>query len=90
MKIAKVVGIPTSTIMTKESIGITLKLVLPLNPINMRSEGESIVCKDTIGTSVGDIVLLSNTKREAIDHQIIGLLNSLDIEGEEVYKGLRQ
>ncbi len=88
MKICKVVGTPTSTIQAKGLEGSKYLLVLPLNPMNMRPDGTSMVCEDRIGASLGNVVLVSQSvgKSPMIDATIIGILDTLDIHGEMIYE----
>jgi microcompartment protein CcmK/EutM len=94
MLIAKVVGTTVSTIKDEKLIG---RKLLVLRPTDERGNptGKPYVAIDTVDAGVGDLVLTASgssarqttiTKDTPVDAVIMAMIDSLDVDGEMVYR----
>lgn len=90
MLIARVVGSAVSTIKDLRLTGLKLLLVCETNPYG-EQVGDPFVATDTVGAGEGELVLVvtgsaarqtEKTTGCATDAAIIGVLDSLELEGE--------
>jgi len=100
MFVAKVTGSVVSTQKVREMVGQKLMVVEPFRlDAESRSElvttGRTFIAVDTIGSGVGDFVLITQgssarlteeTKNMPIDAVIIGIVDSVHVENNCVYK----
>jgi microcompartment protein CcmK/EutM len=94
MLIAKVVGTTVSTIKDEKLTGCKL---LVLRPTDQRGNpiGKPYVAIDTVDAGVGDLVLTASgssarqttiTKDTPVDAVIMAMIDSLEVDGEMVYR----
>ncbi|NIL99188.1 MAG: ethanolamine utilization protein EutN [Planctomycetales bacterium] len=100
MFVAKVTGAVVSTQKTKAMVGHKLMIVEPYRldqetRQNMKPVGRTFVAVDTIGAGEGEYVLITQgssarltpeTKELPIDAVIIGIVDSVHVDSQCVYK----
>jgi ethanolamine utilization protein EutN len=97
MFLAKVIGHVVATQKTPEFQGMKLLFIQPY--INrdqvLVSSGSSIVAVDSVGSGVGELVLFtqggsarltSTTKGAPVDAVIVGIVDSVEVDGKNVQK----
>ena len=93
MLIARVVGSAVSTIKDMKLTGLKLLIVRETSP-NNEITGEPFVAADTVGAGEGELVLVATgsaarqtlkTDCAAVDAAIVGVLDSLEVNGETVF-----
>jgi ethanolamine utilization protein EutN len=97
MFLAKVIGNVVATQKSPEFQGMKLLLLQPY--INRESElvasGSSIVAVDSVGAGLGECVLFTqgssarlthNTKAAPVDAVIVGIVDSVEVDGQTVAK----
>lgn len=91
MIIAKVVGSVVSTSKAEKLQGKKLLVVQPLDMITIENDGKPLVSIDTIGSGVGEIVMVVGgssarqtliTEGTPVDSAIIGIIDHIEIEGK--------
>ena len=94
MQIARVIGSAVSTIKDNKLTGLKLLIVQRASPSNV-VYGEPFIAADTVGAGEGELVILvegsssrqtSKTLDTAVDAVIIGILDSLEVGGEVVFR----
>jgi microcompartment protein CcmK/EutM len=94
MLIAKVIGTTVSTIKDEKLTG---RKLLVLRPTDERGNptGKPYVAIDTVDAGIGDLVLTASgssarqttiTKDTPVDAVIMAMIDSLEVEGEMVYR----
>ena len=100
MFIAKVTGSVVATQKVDSMVGHKLLVVEPyrVDPDDrsrLKSTGRTFVTADTLGAGVGEYVLLTQgssarltpeTEKLPIDAVVIGLIDTVDVEGKVVFK----
>lgn len=93
MLIARVVGSAVSTIKDPKFTGLKLLIVRKTSPQN-EIVGEPFIAADTVGAGEGELVLVSvgsaarytqKTYEAAVDAAIVGVIDSLEENGETVF-----
>ncbi len=101
MFLAKVTGSVVSTQKVQQMVGQKLLVVEPLrvdekNKKSLRGTGRTFICVDTVGAGEGETVLIvqgssarftEDTKTLPIDAAIIGIVDSVNSNGNTVFKG---
>jgi microcompartment protein CcmK/EutM len=99
MILAKVVGTVVSTRKEPKIEGIKFLLLEKINPSNMRGKGDYLVAMDSVGAGLGEVVffvagsssrMTDTTEGKPSDATIISIVDSIDINGEYVYRKDRQ
>ncbi len=94
MLIARVVGSAVSTIKEETLRGLKLLVVREATPAN-ELRGEPFVAADTVGAGEGELVLVvigsaarqtDKTRDYPVDAAIIGILDSLEVEGDVPFR----
>ncbi len=94
MEIARVIGSAVSTIKDAKLTGAKLLIVQRATP-NNTLYGEPFIVVDTVGAGEGELVILvegssarytSKTFDSSVDAVIIGILDSLEVDGELVFR----
>lgn len=94
MLIARVVGSAVSTIKEETLRGLKLLIVREATPGD-ELRGEPFVAADTVGAGEGELVLVvlgsaarqtDKTRDFPVDAAIIGILDSLEVEGDVPYR----
>ncbi len=94
MLIARVVGSAVSTIKEEPLRGLKLLVVREATPAN-ELRGEPFVAADTVGAGEGELVLVvmgsaarqtDKTRDYPVDAAIIGILDSLEVEGDVPFR----
>jgi ethanolamine utilization protein EutN len=95
MIVGKVVGNIVCTQKDKSLNGQKMLIVQPVNLKTLKEEGAALVALDATGAGQGELVLVvggssarlaSNYEKIAVDQAIIGILDSIDIQGESIYR----
>ncbi len=95
MILAKVVGTVVSTRKEPKIEGIKFLLLEKINPSNMHGKGDYLVAMDSVGAGLGEVVffvagsssrMTSTTEGKPSDATIISIVDSIDINGEYVYR----
>ena len=95
MILAKVVGTVVSTRKEPKIEGIKFLLLEKIYPSNMQGKKDYLVAMDSVGAGLGEIVfyvagsssrMTDTTEGKPSDATIISIVDSIDIEGEYVYK----
>jgi len=88
MRMAKVIGMVTSTIKVKEIKGVSLLVIQPVNG-KYKEIGTPIVAADNYGAGVGEFVFYSKSKEGAmnlpiptacVDAGIVGIIDSVYVK----------
>ena len=88
MRMAKVIGMVTSTVKVKEIKGVSLLVIQPVNG-QYKEVGSAIVAADNYGAGVGEFVFYSKSKEGAmnlpiptacVDAGIVGIIDSVYIK----------
>ncbi len=94
MQIARVIGSAVSTVKDAKLTGLKLLVVQKATPDN-QVFGEPFIAADTVGAGSGELVMLVEgssarqtlrTDESAVDAVIIGILDSLEVEGSVVFR----
>jgi len=97
MFIAKVIGNVVSTQKIAKLRGMKLLLIQPYigREGKLQISGSSVVAVDSVGAGIGECVLLTQgssarltptTKDAPVDAVIVGIVDSVEVEGKEVEK----
>ena len=95
MILAKVVGTVVSTRKEPKIEGIKFLLLEKINPTNMQGKGDYLVAMDSVGAGLEEVVffvagsssrMTDTTEGKPSDETIISIVDSIDINGEYVYK----
>ena len=95
MILARVVGTVVSTRKEPKIEGIKFLLLEKINPTNMLGKGDYLVAMDSVGAGLGEVVffvagsssrMTTTTEGKPSDATIISIVDSIDINGEYVYK----
>jgi len=95
MILARVVGTVVSTRKEPKIEGIKFLLLEKINPSNMQGKGDYLVAMDSVGAGLGEVVLFvagsssrmtATTEGKPSDATIISIVDSIDINGEYVYR----
>lgn len=95
MIVAKVIGTLVSTNKTEKLNGLKLLIVVPISISNQMEKGDPIVAIDTVGSGEGEIVmcvsgssarLTAITEGKPVDFVTIGIIDSMEINGEVVFQ----
>jgi ethanolamine utilization protein EutN len=94
MQIARVIGSAVSTVKDPKLTGLKLLVVQKASPDN-QVYGDAFIAADTVGAGEGELVMLvegsssrytGKTLDIAIDAVIIGILDSLEVDGDTVFR----
>jgi microcompartment protein CcmK/EutM len=94
MFIGKIVGTVVSTIKDPKVVELKLQVVAELDEAG-QPRGKYVVAADTVGAGHGDLVLFAQgssarqtvlTDGRPIDAAIMAVIDSWDVEGEQVYR----
>ena len=95
MILAKVVGTVVSTMKEPKIEGIKFLLLEKIDPSNMQGMSDYIVAMDSVGAGLGEVVfyvagsssrMTTTTEGKPSDATIVSIVDSIDINGEYVYK----
>lgn len=95
MMLAKVIGTVVCTQKTPSLNGVTLQLVQPLSALGIREDGKPLVAVDAIGAGRHEVVLLASgssarqtdvTLNTPCDAVIMAIVDSVEVDGEEVFR----
>ena len=95
MILAKVVGTVVSTRKEPKIEGIKFLLLEKINPSNLQGKGDYLVAMDSVGAGLGEVVffvagsssrMTTTTEGKPSDATIISIVDSIDINGEYVYR----
>lgn len=95
MKIARVIGTTVSTIKNERLKGRKLLIVQQSDATGMKKVADPFVAVDLVDAGQGDLVLMGEgssarqtfmTKDCPVDAVIIGVLDSLHVDGKETYQ----
>lgn len=90
MIICKVVGSIVSTTKAEKLKGKKLMIVQPLDLKSIEEDGKPLVAIDTVGSGVGEVVLLVSgssarqteiTNGVPVDAAIVGIVDQIEIQG---------
>ncbi|NLG98730.1 MAG: EutN/CcmL family microcompartment protein [Chloroflexi bacterium] len=93
MLVARVVGSAVSTVKDPRLTGLKLLIVQEVTPSNQLA-GPPFIAADAVGAGIGEVVLVAtgsaarqteHTDCRAVDAAIVGVLDSLDMNGETVF-----
>ncbi|MBM7618787.1 EutN/CcmL family microcompartment protein [Bacillus haimaensis] len=95
MIIAKVTGSIVSTTKAEKLKGKKLLIITPLDMKTIEEDGKPIVAIDTVGSGVGEVVLVVSgssarqteiTNGVPVDAAIVGVVDQIEIEGSLTFK----
>lgn len=95
MIVAKIVGNVISTNKADKLTGKKMLVVQPLDMVTLEPDGKPLVSIDTVGSGVGEVVMVVGgssarqtevTKDTPVDSAIVGVIDSIEIEGKETFK----
>jgi ethanolamine utilization protein EutN len=95
MYLAKVVGNVVSTTKNEKLTGLKLLLVQQLDITTMKQSGAPVIIADTVGAGEGEVVLVvsggsarltDETTGRPVDGSIIGIIDTLKIDGGIVFE----
>jgi ethanolamine utilization protein EutN len=100
MFLAKVTGSVVSTQKAEAMIGQRLHVVEPLrvdekDKKSLKGTGRTFICVDTVGSGEGETVLIvqgssarftEETKKLPVDAAIVGIVDSVQVQGSTVFK----
>lgn len=95
MIIAKVTGSIVSTTKAEKLKGKKLLIITPLDMKTIEEDGNPIVAIDTVGSGVGEVVLVVSgssarqteiTNGVPVDAAIVGVVDQIEIEGSLTFK----
>lgn len=95
MIVAKIVGNVVSTNKADRLTGKKMLVVQPVDMLTLEPDGKPIVSIDTVGSGIGEIVMVVGgssarqtevTKDTPVDSSIVGIIDSIEIEGKETFK----
>ncbi len=94
MKLAKVIGTVVATVKDSSLVGCKIMMIQPLTD-EMKASGDAIAAIDTVRAGPDDLVYWV-TGREAalplpdpfapVDATIVGIVDSVDIEGKGIFE----
>lgn len=85
MILGKVIGTVIATKKDEKLVGYKIMIVQPIDE-NKAAQGNSLICVDTVGAGIGEIVIVSsgtaarlscNSKETPIDASIIGIVDDI-------------
>jgi len=91
----KVVGTVVCTRKDDKLVGSKLQVVQPISLVDQSPDGKPLVAIDTVGAGEGEIVLVvsgssarqtSKTQNTPVDAVIMGIVDSIEMEGRVVYR----
>ena len=95
MQVAKVVGTVVSTNKSEKLGGLKLLLVQPMDIETMSKKGAMIVAIDTVGSGVGEVVMLvagsssrqtSVTDGKPVDLSIVAIIDHIDLGDNRIFE----
>jgi len=95
MQIAKVVGTVVSTNKSERLSGLKLLLVQPVDIGSMKEKGGMIVAIDTVGSGVGEVVMLvagsssrqtTSTDGKPVDLSIVAIIDHIDLGSKRIFE----
>ena len=93
MVIGKIVGSVVSTQKDEKLEGLTFYVVKELD-LSMKYTGKSVIAVDAVGAGLDEVVLYASgssarqtvyTDGKPVDATIMGIIDSITVEGESVY-----
>lgn len=94
MIVGKIVGNVVSTNKAEKLTGKKLLIVQPVDMNTLENDGKPLVSIDTVGSGNGEIVMVVGgsparqteiTKDAPVDSAIVGVIDTIEIEGNQVY-----
>ena len=94
MVLGKIVGTVVSTRKEQALTGLKLLIVSELGT-DMKAKGSFVIAADAVGAGVGEVVLYASgssarltdaTREKPVDAVIMGIVDTLEIGGEELYQ----
>ncbi len=95
MQLARVAGTVVSSHKSETLEGIRFLVVEKLNAATMEGSGSFVVAMDGVGANVGEVVffvtgssarMTKTTDKRPADATIVGIVDTVAIGGEEVYR----
>ena len=95
MYLAKVIGNVVSTTKNEKLTGLKLLLIQQIDITTMKQSGAPVVIVDTVGAGEGELVMVvtggssrltDNTNGRPVDASIIGIIDTLKIDGEIIFE----
>ena len=93
MKLGKIVGTVVATQKNEALIGATLLVVQDLK-LDLAPASGSLVCVDSVGAGIGDVVLYVSgssarltevSKDRPVDATVIAIVDTVEVEGQVVF-----
>lgn len=94
MVLGKVMGTVVSTRKEEALTGLKLLIVSELDT-DLKTKGSFVVAADAVGAGVGEVVLYASgssarltdaTREKPVDAVIMGIVDTLEINGKELYQ----
>ena len=91
MLLAQVIGTVVATRKHDKLVGSKIQVIQPINPKNEKPVGNPIICVDTVGAGVGEVVLVVTGSParlgldaiySPVDATIIGIVDQLEIDSQ--------
>lgn len=95
MIVGKVVGTVVCTQKDQSLVGKKMLVIQPVNIISLKNEGSPLIALDAAGAGTGELVMVvggssarlaDGYSKVSVDQSVIGILDSIDINGMVVYK----
>lgn len=94
MILARVIGTVVATRKDEKLSGAKMQIVQPVSLQDMSPDGKPLVAVDAVGAGTGEIVMVcsgssarqtSRTKDTPCDAVIMAIIDSLDVQGKQVF-----
>lgn len=95
MIVGKVAGTIVCTQKDESLVGKKMLVIQPVNIYSLKNEGSPVVALDAVGAGEGEIVMVvggssarlaDGYSKVAVDQSVIGILDSIDIEGKAIFR----
>lgn len=95
MNVCKVKGNVVSTNKSEKLNGLKLMVIVQIDMVSGKETGNPLIAIDTVGAGIGEVVMMvggssarqtAHTENKPVDAAIIGIIDSIEIEGKIVFR----